>query len=93
MAEINRKEQGTDLKKTQSGEVKKAVAQPLPELEQKERKRDEQGLKAEKKDGLLGEMQRAMPTAEGMRELEEAKRARQDEQRQSDEPGKTAKDG
>lgn len=88
-----KEEHTADFNKTQSGEVKNtAVAQPLPELEQAERKQDEQGLKAEKKDGLLGEMQRAMPTAEGMRELEEAKRARQNEQQQSSSE-KTAKDG
>ena len=88
-----KEEHTADFNKTQSGEVKNtAVAQPLPELEQAERKHDEQGLKAEKKDGLLGEMQRAMPTAEGMRELEEAKRAHQNEQQQSSSE-KTAKDG
>ena len=53
-----------------------------PELVQEQREQDEKALADEKKDGLLGEVQRAMPTAEGMRELEEAKKARQDEQQQ-----------
>lgn len=58
----------------------RVVIETPPQLEQEERKQDEQGLEDEKKGGLLGEMQRALPTAEGMRELEEAKRAREDEQ-------------
>lgn len=61
----------------QKGEV---VIETPPGVEQEERQQDEQGLKEEKKGGLLGEMQRVLPTAEGMRELEEAKRAGQDEQ-------------
>jgi hypothetical protein len=50
-----------------------------PELEQKQREQDEKALKDEKKGGLLNEVQRAMPTAGGMRELEETKKARQHE--------------
>lgn len=86
--DTNKKEHDTDLNKIQPGmEVEsdsqqkgQVVIQTPPKLEQEERKQDKQGLEAEKKDGLLGEMQRAMPTAEGMRELEEAKRARQNQQ-------------
>lgn len=62
---------------------RKVEIETPPELAQKQRKRDEKALADEKKDGLLSEVQRAMPTAEGMRELEEAKKARQNEQQQS----------